>query len=111
MTSALDRCPPPLFSTIGGDPDFGELVELFVEEMPGRVENFLDLMERGDWDELRRSAHQLKGAAGGYGFGPIGPAAAGVEDAIRDGLPEEQVRSTVAELVALCSRARAGSPD
>lgn len=107
LTSTSD----PLYSTLGGDPDLGEIVELFVEEMPERVSNLLNLMESQDWDELRRAAHQLKGAAGSYGFGPISPAAAQVEDAIRSSDGEEQIRQTVEELVNLCSRAKAGAPE
>ncbi len=46
----------PLYSTLGGDPDLGDLVTLFVEEMPDRVANILDLLDRSEWEELRRGA-------------------------------------------------------
>lgn len=107
----LDYCEAPIYSTLGSDPDFGELVELFVEEMPERVALLLDQLAWGDWEHLSRSAHQLKGSAGGYGFALIGPAAAKVEEAVRDARPDEQVRKAVEELVDLCLRARAGAPD
>ena len=51
----------PLYSTLGGDPDLGDLVTLFVEEMSDRVANILDLLNRHEWEELRRAAHQIKG--------------------------------------------------
>ncbi len=109
MTCELEQR-GPLYSTLGGDPDFGELVELFVEEMPERIEGFLDLLDAEDWESLRRNAHQLKGAAGGYGFEPITRAAAQAEAAVRDGQPEPQIRQAVEDLVHLCRRARAGMP-
>ena len=78
----------PMYSTLGGDPDLSDLVTLFVEEMPDRVANILDLLEHYEWEELRRAAHQIKGAAGSYGFGAISPCAGKLEFAIRDQEPE-----------------------
>ena len=61
----------PLYSQFAEDPDLAELVDVFVEEMPRRVATLLDRLEQADWDSLGRAAHQLKGAAGSYGFGEI----------------------------------------
>jgi len=93
-----------------GDPDLEELVALFVREMPDRVAALESLLADCDWDALRRSAHQLKGAAGSYGFAPISPSAAKVEDAIRQTSSEESIRQAVAELIDLCERAQAKQP-
>ena len=100
----------PMYSTLGGDPDLGDLVTLFVEEMPDRVANILDLLNRSEWEELRRTAHQLKGAAGSYGFGAISPCAGKLEFAIRDQEPEENIRQAVEDLVSMCNRTCAGTP-
>ena len=100
----------PMYSVLSEDPDLGEIVEMFVDEMPDRVANLLSRLESGDWEELGRAAHQLKGAAGSYGFDAISPAAGQVEQAIRDGEPEEDIRRTVDSLVGLCRRARFGRP-
>lgn len=101
---------PALYSTLATDPDLGEIVGLFVAEMPNRTATLRDRLAAGDWAELRRAAHQLKGAAGSYGFEPITPAAARLEDAIRESLLEEAIRQMVDELIALCNSARAGTP-
>ncbi|HEY4761100.1 MAG TPA: Hpt domain-containing protein [Thermoguttaceae bacterium] len=100
----------PLYSTLGGDPDLGDLVSLFVDEMADRVANIVDLLDMRDWEGLRRAAHQIKGAAGSYGFDAISPCAGKLEFAIRDDEPEEYIRLAVEELVAMCNRARAGTP-
>lgn len=100
----------PLYSTLGGDPDLSDLVTLFVEEMSDRVAHIQDLLARHEWDELRRAAHQIKGAAGSYGFGDISPCAGKVEYAIRDQEPEENIHKAVEDLVAMCNRACAGTP-
>jgi HPt (histidine-containing phosphotransfer) domain-containing protein len=97
-----------IFSSLGADADLRDIVELFVDEMPARVAVLLDRLNTGDWEGLRQAAHQLKGAAGSYGFGPISPSAGRVESAIRNGEPEERIRQTVLDLVDLCGRARCG---
>jgi histidine phosphotransfer protein HptB len=99
-----------LYSTLGGDPDLGEIVDLFVAEMPERVAALLAKLDGGEWEELRRMAHQLRGAAGSYGFNPITPAAGKVEDAIRGNAPEQEIHAAVDALVDLCRRASAGAP-
>jgi len=59
-TSASEE---PIYSTLGDDPDLQDIVEMFVEEMPGRTQTFLNHLASGDWEGLCRVAHQLKGAA------------------------------------------------
>jgi histidine phosphotransfer protein HptB len=100
----------PLYSNLGGDPDLSDLVELFVDEMAGRVANILELLNRQDWDELRRMAHQLKGAAGSYGFDEISPCAGHLENTIRNSEPEENIRQATDDLVSICNRVCAGTP-
>ena len=99
-----------LYSSLGGDPDLGEIVTLFAEEMPNRVAKLLDQLEASDWEGLRRTAHQLKGAAGSYGFDAITPCAARLEGTVRQGGAEEQIHAGVEELIDLCCRVRGGTP-
>ena len=42
-----------VYSQYGADPDLGELVELFVEEMPDRIQSLLTSAARPDWSETR----------------------------------------------------------
>jgi len=100
----------PLYSIFGSDPDLGEIIELFVNEMPDRVARLLNALDAGDWEVLRRSAHQLKGAAGSYGFHPISASAERLEDALRENEPSVEIRRTAHALVDLCNSARAGAP-
>ena len=100
-----------LCSTFGGDPDLHELVDMFVDEMPDRIGSIECFFESQRWEELRRAAHQLKGAAGSYGFDAITPLAARLETAVRQQEPEEQILHAVNDLGALCRRARAGVPE
>jgi HPt (histidine-containing phosphotransfer) domain-containing protein len=100
----------PLYSSLSSDPDLREIVDLFVEEMPGRVATMLQQLDAQDWDRLRRTAHQLKGAAGSYGFHALTPAAGKLEDAIRGQQSQKQIRRFADDLIDLCRRVRGGTP-
>jgi HPt (histidine-containing phosphotransfer) domain-containing protein len=101
----------PLRSEFADDPEMSELVQLFVGELPARLDAMASAWEQGDVAALRRLTHQLKGAGAGYGFPAVGKAAGEVEKAVvafGGGIPEaevEKVRQKVDELLALCRRA------
>ncbi len=99
-----------LFSTLAEDPDLAEIVEMFVDEMPDRIGAILNCLESEDWEGLQRASHQLKGAAGSYGFPSITPCAGVLEAAVKQTRPEEEIRKAVDELVAMCRSIRGGTP-
>lgn len=100
---------PSLRSNMANDPEIGELVSQFVDELPQKVEDLLSALRAGDAIRVRTLAHQLKGAAGGYGFPTIGRAAQRVEECLRaegsnDGVLEK-IRVGMDELIGLCRQA------
>lgn len=99
-----------IYSSLVSDPDLGELVAMFVAEMPDKIENLLRLYDDGDRGELTRAAHQMKGAAGSYGFHDITPHAARLELSLKSDRPEEQIKQELDALLDLCHRVRAGAP-
>jgi PAS domain S-box-containing protein len=99
-----------LYSTMAGDPDMAPLIERFVESLPVRVSAMRDAAEREDTQALTRLVHQLKGAAGGYGFALITDATAQLERALRaDPRAAGPAGRLLDELTGLCQRARAGA--
>jgi HPt (histidine-containing phosphotransfer) domain-containing protein len=110
--SASDQNPTqqtaPLISTLASDPDMIELVEFFVEEIDDRINTIQASAQADDMAGLRTVAHQLKGAAGGYGFEPISHTAAELErliDATEADKVSEAIQQQVDELIGLCRRA------
>lgn len=99
-----------LYSTLGADPDLGELVQMFVDEMPDRIAVFETAQTQGDTDRLRRAAHQLKGAAGSHGFDILTQRAGELEAALRQQEPEVEVQRLLDELLGLCRLVRGGAP-
>lgn len=98
-----------LYSSLASDPDLGEIVDMFVEEMPARVQALADCLSSGDWTQLGRYAHQMKGACGSYGFDQLTVPAARLEHACRDTQDEGLIRDALEELTSLCQRVRNGA--
>jgi HPt (histidine-containing phosphotransfer) domain-containing protein len=100
---------PPIFSSMQQDPDMAELIEMFVEEMPGRANTIESALVGKDWKTLANEAHKLRGSAGGHGFDKIGTVAGVLEDAVRSAAGREeaawnQSREQVEQLTNLCRR-------
>jgi PAS domain S-box-containing protein len=73
------------------DPEFQRLIRVFISHLAERAEQITRCLATHDMEDLAMCAHQLRGAAGGYGFANVSKAAAGVERAIRGGAAEEEV--------------------
>jgi signal transduction histidine kinase/CheY-like chemotaxis protein len=96
-----------LVSTLEHDEDMKEILHQFVRDLPDRSSAILRASQASDVETLKRLAHQLKGAAGGYGFPRITEAASAVEQAIAEGAEAPSLQRHVEELASLCRRARA----
>ncbi len=101
----------PIYSEFGGDEDLGELVEMYVDEMPGRIQAMVETLAAKDWEGLARLAHQLKGASGSYGFMPISQVAAQLENALKKNSEPEEIDRFFQQTINVCQRAKAGTPN
>ena len=96
----------PFLSELADDPDLGSIVELYVEEMPQRIETLLAQFDAGDRVGLTTTAHQMKGAAGSHGFHQITPLAARLEAALQGDQPDAEIGEALEALVEICRRVR-----
>jgi HPt (histidine-containing phosphotransfer) domain-containing protein len=85
-------------SAYEGDADMMEIVREFAAELPSRIARIEELLGAGDEQELSRLAHQLKGAGGGYGFPQVSESAAALEQAIKSGAADSEVKDRAADL-------------
>ncbi|MEX0818987.1 MAG: Hpt domain-containing protein, partial [Pirellulaceae bacterium] len=107
--SELAIQPRYVYSTLGLDPDLGDLVEMFVDEMPERVARLRACWDNGDMNGLERAAHQFKGAAGSYGFEELTPDLQRLDHSIRLSREEAEILNAIEAVAELCSRVRAGA--
>ena len=100
-----------LISEFAHDQDFSDLIGLFVSELPDRLATIQAALRDADYAAIERLAHQLKGAAPGYGFPTIGEAAEHVEDwfqSLNASPTSEQlseVRHMIDALAEICQQA------
>jgi len=104
-----DGNPEPVRSEFAGDPEVGDLVELFATGMEARAADLWRRFEAGELEELPRLARQLRAAATGYGFRSLGEAAAEFEEALRTGEDLEAALTEVEKLIDLCQRTTGGT--
>ncbi len=97
---------PVIRSSFADDPDMSELIELFVEDIPDKLERLRTAMEQEDLEALRSFAHQLKGAAGGYGFEQLTPLAHQLELTAASATQISAVRGGVEEIAAYLEAVR-----
>ena len=97
----------PIVSRFADDPRMAEAIGRFVTRLSERVGALLDAVQQGDRERLIREAHQIKGAAGGYGFDSLTDAARALEARLRDVDAAELALDDIEELVDLCRRATA----
>ena len=104
------RKTPPIVSEYATDPDMQEIIALFVQEMPDRVEQLQSSWTQNQLDQVKRMAHQLKGAGGGYGYPTLGAAAGELESSLNSLAASSQtasldeIRAQLDSLIDLCNR-------
>ena len=98
----------PLVSELGHHPELRELLSEFVATLPARVAALA--AAAGDLGRMAALAHQLKGAAGSYGFPAITEAVGRLEAMAKNGGRSEDTQACLRELANLCGRASAMPP-
>jgi HPt (histidine-containing phosphotransfer) domain-containing protein len=80
-----------------------ELVQLFLVEAPQLIEAMRKALQQGDMQELGRSAHSMKGAAGNFSAHGTVSAASQLENYAKKG-DAESAKATLATLEAIVER-------
>ncbi len=84
-----------------------DLVEEFVANLDGRLDELKQAYEKLDWGQLTRMAHRLKGAAGSYGYPEISQVCATMERSFAVHEADE-FAAWLADLEQLAAAAREG---
>jgi len=87
-------------SAYENDPDMLEIVREFAGELPARIAKLEAHLAANEMRELQTLAHQLKGAGGGYGFAQITEVASRLEQALKSGAAEPEIKDRATELCA-----------
>jgi len=85
-------------------PKMKKVLAEFVADLPAQVAQIQDCLARNELDSLRRAAHQIKGAGGGYGFPQLTEPASRLEQSIKESNALEDITSRVSNLIAILRR-------
>jgi len=91
-------------STMTTQPGMKEIITEFVDGLPGEVKKMTDSLEKKDMTALRQVVHQLRGAAGGYGFAAVTQPATNVEKSIDAAGTVEAITAQLKSLIDLVHR-------
>jgi CheY-like chemotaxis protein len=104
--------PDRLISELADDPELGPLVAAFAEQLGTRVQAIAEHLDRNDTQAASRLAHQLKGAAGSYGFPSVGDLARQLELALAQPSTDDRARllTQLTQHAAAARRGVGGAP-
>ena len=101
------RTVEPLRSEYADDPDLAGVLETFVAGLPTQIQAMREALSNAHHEELKRRAHQLKGAGGSYGYPTLTEVAGTLEQAARD-RDMEAAQLALSALAELCRAIAAG---
>ena len=99
---------PAIVSDLASDPVIAPLLEKFLAELATKVDGIRAAIDAADLAEVSRIAHQIKGAAGSYGFPSITAAAEHVEATATEIDALKSIDEPVRQLTELCGRVSIG---
>ncbi len=89
-------------SQFAGDPEFRLLLDMFIDELGGRVNTIESAWRARQIEQLTTLVHQLKGAGGGYGFPQMTESARALEEAIKASQADDEVERLLVSLTNVC---------
>jgi CheY-like chemotaxis protein len=108
ISTVADDRSPIVSQLVQEGPDMADLLDYFMERLPGYMTDLQEALKSGDMAALKKQAHDLKAVGGGYGYPQISELAKKLEGAVAEGRQEE-IETLVESFVKLARRVRAGA--
>jgi histidine phosphotransfer protein HptB len=99
----------PIYSVYGDDPNLAELVSIFANELPQRLETLRSHAEVADWESVARVAHQLNELSSNYGFAKLSTLAARLEITCLEDRSTGEILRALDRFAEHCERVRPGT--
>ncbi|MCK5564388.1 MAG: response regulator [Planctomycetes bacterium] len=96
-------------SFLAENPDYTKLIETFVGNLPGRIEEMQNSLDENNLQDLAFKIHALKGLGGFAGFPIFTEKAKNIEQMIND-CQVDKIQEQIDELARLCRRTRLKGP-
>jgi len=90
-----------IHSTLDGNPDFREVIDTFLKDLPRLMNRLTASFEQGNIEQLHQAVHELKGASGSAGYQALMKNAASLEQEVRR-QSLDNLRENVQKISRLC---------
>ncbi|MBC8115939.1 MAG: Hpt domain-containing protein [Candidatus Saccharimonas sp.] len=110
MIATRTEVPPTeyVYSSWQSDPDYSDLLPLFVDELPSMRRTLLEFAKVCDFENVKREAHKLRGSAGGYGYPGLSQLAGQLEDTCKTSARDSNaILQDLDQLIGYIERVRA----
>jgi len=99
----------PVFSNLQEiDPDFVDLIEIYVARLPVMLAEICEAAEHRSWGTMKGLVHDLYGVSGNYGFPSISKLAADLasqlDQPVSDNIKSVEINNCIEKLLKLQSR-------
>lgn len=99
------NCGKEIMSSLTEDSDYKQTIEMFVSELPERINSLQKTLEQGQFKAFAKQVHALKGLGGFAGFPIYTEKAKDIEGNIRADKIDE-IRQQVNDLIRLCNKTK-----
>ena len=106
----IDESTPLISNILEEEPDFLDLVEKFVAQLPTTIHKINEHMLKHKWQELKGDIHSLKGVGTAFGFPQLTHIAKNIEDALH-ATDYTTTQQLINSLNNTCDRIYLGMPD
>lgn len=103
---SLDEA-PVLSSLLQTDPDFKDLIDEYIDQLPLNIGDIVGSFKERDWKKLEQLSHDLKGVSGNYGFMELSELAGKLMFESTKKY-EDGVKATIDDIVNLAKRIQLG---
>ncbi len=101
LKSHTESIPDIIYSEFREDDDLVDIINDFVTSLGADIKKMQETFDKRDYDNLRRFAHQIKGAGGSYGYQILTETAKKLEDAAKN-RDASSITTTLEEIDTLC---------
>lgn len=94
-----------IISLLSDNPDYHKTIEMFVHNLPGRIRQMQECLDKGNLGELSLKIHALKGLGSFAGFAVYTEKARAIEQKIKNN-EIDMIRHQLDEMATLCLRTK-----
>jgi HPt (histidine-containing phosphotransfer) domain-containing protein len=99
LSDSSSNQPTDMMKRFAGRPEMLQMQQHYVADLPKSVEQLQANLAAGQLDEVKTTAHRIRGVAASFGFAALGQLAAIVDDAAQEGRDPSESAQQLCQLI------------